>query len=221
MGPDITTAARVFVVSPCSTEAGRFLEDHKVLCLVAFDQVNGCAHARYPRADDHDRGIRVRLVANRCLWVGQTIVGCCHGGQLYGRRKRSGRYLTRDRVIGKERRGGKKAERDTQRHEEPNESRISASSKYHVQLILQLPNLNTQYPSRSDMHALSPSCPPPPALEAALSRPCNGKRSAGPDSQPKKIIGSGKVASAKTCIIRGLGTVPPRLSLGYSFAQSS
>ena len=129
MGPDITTAARVFVVSPCSTEAGRFLEDHKVLCLVAFDQVNGCAHARYPRADDHDRCIRVRLVANRCLWVRQTIVGCCHGGQLYGRRKRNGNCLTRDGATGREARGVRKAERDTQRHKELNESRISASGK--------------------------------------------------------------------------------------------
>jgi hypothetical protein len=146
MGPDITTAARVLVVSPCSTEAGRFLEDHKVLCLVAFDQVNGCAHARYPRADYHDRGIRVRLIANRCLWVWQTIVRCCHGGHLYGRRKRDGNCLIRDGVIGREVKDDRKAERDTQRHKSSTSQESRPLVNNHVQLILQLPNLKHPIP---------------------------------------------------------------------------
>ena len=43
--PDVTTTSRIFVVVPGAADAAALLEDDKVVALVAFDQVDGHAHA--------------------------------------------------------------------------------------------------------------------------------------------------------------------------------
>jgi hypothetical protein len=51
-----------------------FLEYDKVPTVVAFDQINGCTHARDASTDDYDSGIAVVLVPN---WnLGIWLVAC-------------------------------------------------------------------------------------------------------------------------------------------------
>ena len=91
--PHITTTARIFVVVPCAPNTRALLEDDEVVAFVAFDEVDGHAHAlktsvvgfqshwvrwclrggwlrfwgeltRDPSADDDDRGGGVGFIAH-------------------------------------------------------------------------------------------------------------------------------------------------------------
>ena len=54
----------LLVIIPGAADGCALLQDNKVAAVIAFDQVDGSAHARYASANDHHSGVGVVFVAH-------------------------------------------------------------------------------------------------------------------------------------------------------------